>query len=37
MCSDTCPEMWRHISSECEVMHVCEDSERDNRELDDEE
>ena len=37
MCSDTCPEMWRHVSSECEVIRVSGDSVRDNRELDDEE
>ena len=29
--------MWRHVSSECEVIHVSGDSVRDNRELDDEE
>ena len=37
MCSDTCPEMWRHVSRECEVIHMSRDSVRDNRELDDEE
>ena len=37
MCSDTCPEMWRHVSRECEVIHVSGDSVRDKGELEDEE
>ena len=37
VCSDACPEMWRHVASECEVIRVSGDSVRDNRELDDEE
>ena len=37
VCSDTCPEMWRHAPEECGVIRVSGDSVRDNRELDDEE
>ena len=35
VCSDTCPEMWRHVPEECKVIRVSGESVRDNRELDD--
>ena len=37
MCSNSCHEMWRHVSREWKVIHVSRDSMRDNRDLDDEE
>ena len=44
VCSETCPEKWRHVSRECEVIHVsgCPGTlqyfiMRDNRELEYEE